>query len=102
MIIEWLKFRIAPQLREKFIEKDAEIWTPVLASSPGFLSKEVWISPDAADEVIFVIRWETLQHWQSVTQTLLDDAEAYFAKHMGDDQYEMIEASEYHVRKFPN
>ncbi len=45
MLIELLKFKIAAEMRETCIQKDAEIWTTALAKYPGFLGKEVWINP---------------------------------------------------------
>ncbi|WP_425335010.1 TIGR03792 family protein [Nostoc punctiforme] len=45
VIIERLKFEVAPHLRENFIQKGTQIWTTALAEYPGFLSKEVWIQP---------------------------------------------------------
>ena len=44
-IIEWLKFKVPEKLRETFIQKEAEIWTPVVMNYPGFVSKEIWINP---------------------------------------------------------
>ncbi|MEH1935934.1 MAG: TIGR03792 family protein [Nostoc sp.] len=41
MVIEILKFKVAPNLREDFIQKDAQTWTTALPEYPGFLSKEV-------------------------------------------------------------
>ena len=101
MVIEWLKFRVSHQLREKFILKDAEIWTSMLASYPGFLGKEVWINPESPEEIVFVIRWETRQQWKSIPQAALDKTEQQFAQQMGKDEYQMIETFEYQVRKFP-
>jgi antibiotic biosynthesis monooxygenase (ABM) superfamily enzyme len=37
VVIELLKVKIPPKLREKFIQKDAEIWTAALAKYPGFM-----------------------------------------------------------------
>ena len=62
MVIEVLKFKVSPQLREKYIQKDAEIWTAALAKYPGFISKEVWINPNDSTEVVLIIRWETREH----------------------------------------
>jgi uncharacterized protein (TIGR03792 family) len=59
MVIEWLKFRVQPEIWEKFVEQDQAIWTKALATQSGFLDKEVWINPDIADEIILVIRWQT-------------------------------------------
>jgi uncharacterized protein (TIGR03792 family) len=99
MVIEWLKFTVTAELREQFVQKDAEIWTVVLASYPGFLNKEVWISPDRLDEVVAVIRWESLEQWQAIPAEVLNQTEAKFAAAMG-DTYQMVGAEKYQVRKF--
>lgn len=100
MVIEWLKIRVSPELREKFIQKDAEIWTSSLASYPGFLSKEVWINPEAPTEVVIVIRWESREAWKSVPAERLAQIEQEFTRELGEEQ-QIIEAAEYQIRKFP-
>ncbi|MGF1482194.1 MAG: TIGR03792 family protein [Cyanophyceae cyanobacterium] len=100
MVIEWLKFKVNPTAREKFIREDARIWTPVLASYDGFLGKEVWIEPQIQENVNLVIRWQTRQQWKSIPQTVLDTTEQKFAQAMEENQYQMVESLEYQVRKF--
>jgi uncharacterized protein (TIGR03792 family) len=100
MVIEWLKFRVAPDQRERFVQQDAEIWTPALAQYPGFLRKEVWISPDRLSEVIAVIHWETFEQWQAIPPDVLEKVEAQFAEAMGDVDYAIVESAQYQVRKF--
>ncbi|MBD2015540.1 TIGR03792 family protein [Microcoleus sp. FACHB-53] len=100
MVIEWLKLRVSPELREKFIQKDAEIWTSMLATYPGFLGKEVWINPETPTEVIIVIRWASREAWESVPSERLKEVEKQFTQEFGEQQ-EIIEAAEYQVRKFP-
>lgn len=100
MVIEWLKVNVAPELREQYIQKDEEIWTAALAQYPGFLSKEVWISPDRPEEVILVIRWESFEQWDAVPPDVLERVEAEFNEALG-DVYEIVESSRYQVRKFP-
>ena len=100
MVIEFLKFKVTPELREKFIQKDAEIWTIALARYPGFLSKEVWIEPNAQSEVVIVIRWATREQWKSIPTEQLEKIDARFSQEMG-KTYKLIESSEYQVRKFP-
>jgi uncharacterized protein (TIGR03792 family) len=102
MVIEWLKFNVTPKDREKFIQKDAEIWTATLSQYPGFLGKEIWIDPVNEAEVIFIIRWQTKENWKAIPQSILDETEKRFAQAVGTNSYEMTEASEYQVRKFPN
>ncbi|WAL60944.1 TIGR03792 family protein [Thermocoleostomius sinensis] len=101
MEIEWLKFRVNPDRREEFVQKDAEIWTAALSQYPGFISKEVWISPDDLAEVVQVIRWETFEQWQAIPPQALEQIEAQFRQSMG-DSYELLESSRYQIRKFSN
>lgn len=100
MVIEWLKVRVSPELREKFIQKDAEIWTAALSSYPGFLNKEVWINPEAPMEVILMIRWATLEEWKAIPLERLTEIEQRFNQEFGEQQ-EIIEAAQYQVRKSP-
>ncbi len=100
MVIEFLKFKVAPGLREKFVQQDAEIWTTVLTGCSGFLGKEVWIDPKDTTGVVLVIRWAKREQWKSISQKLLDATEKKFAQQMGNTYY-MIESDEYQVRKFP-
>jgi len=100
MVIEYLKIRVSPELRETFIQKDAEIWTSMLASCPGFISKEVWIEPETPTEVILIIRWTSRQQWKAVPQEQLERTQKRFDQEFG-KAYQMIQASEYQVRKFP-
>jgi uncharacterized protein (TIGR03792 family) len=100
MAIEWLKFIVSPELREKFIEKDAQIWTSKLASYPGFLGKEVWLNPDRPNDVIMVIHWESREKWKSIPVRDLVETEREFERQMGGDSYKMVESLEYQVRKF--
>lgn len=100
MVIEWLKVRVSPDLREKFIQQDAEIWTSMLANYPGFLSKEVWINPETPTEVVLIIRWASLEDWKAVPLDRLVKTEQQFNEAFG-DQHQIIQAAEYQVRKFP-
>lgn len=101
MVIELLKFRIAPEHREKYIQKDSEIWTTALANYPGFLGKELWINPNDPTELVMIIRWETREQWKSILQQEIDAITFMFDRELGLN-YEMVESSEYQVRKFPN
>ena len=98
MVIEWLQFDVSPELRERFVQKDDEIWTPALSKYPGFLGKEIWISPDRLTEIVLVIRWEPLEQWQSIPAQELEQIEAQFQQAMG-DTYRLTQSSKYQVRK---
>ncbi len=100
MVIEWLKFKVDPKIRERFVERDQAIWTKTLARQPGFLGKEIWINPDSPDEIILVIRWQTREQWKAIAEELLAETEQKFQDAMGNDTYKMIETKEHQIRKF--
>ena len=101
MVIEWLDFRVKPELREKFIKEDERIWTAALAGADGFLGKEIWLDPQSRDRIFLVIRWQTREQWFSVSPELLAETDAKFLSVMGEGSYEMLEGKEYQIRKFP-
>jgi hypothetical protein len=43
--VEWLEFQVQPQQQARFIEQDTAIWTPILASYPGFQRKKSGRTP---------------------------------------------------------
>ena len=99
MEIEWLKVEVQPELREQFVQKDAEIWTAVLSQYPGFLNKEVWISPDRLSEVVLVVHWASFEQWKAIPAADLQQTEARFNAAMGGDTYRIVEALRYQLRK---
>ncbi|NJM20801.1 MAG: TIGR03792 family protein [Richelia sp. SL_2_1] len=101
MEIELLKFKIAPEYREQYIQRDAEIWTAALANYPGFIGKELWINPNDSTELVMVIRWKTRKQWKSIPSEEIDAITQRFDQELG-FSYEMVESSEYQVRKFPH
>ena len=104
MVIEWLKFKVDPESREKFIQKDDALWTASLSRYPGFLGKEVWIEPNEPDKVIFTIRWQTREQWKSIPVKDLASIEQKFSTAMKNMNinYKMVESKEYQIRKFPS
>lgn len=98
MEIEWLKFEVVPESREQFVQKDEEIWTATLSSYSGFLSKEVWISPEDLAEVILVVHWASFEQWQAIPAQVLEQTEVRFRQAMG-DTYRLVEGARYQVRK---
>lgn len=99
MVIEWLKIKVLPELREQYIQTDAEIWTAALKTYPGFLSKEVWINPAEQSEVVIVIRWTTREQWKSFPADRLVLLEQQFAQAMPTG-HKIMETGEYQIRKF--
>jgi uncharacterized protein (TIGR03792 family) len=62
--------KCAPGRREEWLKRDAEIWTPALAAHDGYISKEVWPSIDNPDDVVIIVRWESLAQWKSFPDEL--------------------------------
>jgi uncharacterized protein (TIGR03792 family) len=103
MVIEWLRFRIKTELRESFIERDREVWVTRFSKKKGYLGKEVWIDTDISSgissetsDVIFVIRWESMEAWKAIPQTEIDNLN----KLMGDLLFPVAESHAYQVRRF--
>lgn len=101
MVIEWLTFEMAPENRSAFIERDTEIWTAALSRYPGYVSKEVWIAPDADNRVTMVIRWASREQWKAIPEAVLTQVTDRFDRAVGFD-YSMVESKEYQVRRFPS
>ncbi|MBD1872652.1 TIGR03792 family protein [Nodosilinea sp. FACHB-131] len=101
MVIEWLTFAVDPENRETFVRVDNEIWTAALSQYPGFISKEVWISPDLLDQVVYVVRWQTREQWKAIPQADLEAIEKQFDA-VVNFSYRMIDAREYQVRRYPS
>ncbi len=99
MVIELLKVKIPPRLREKCIQKDAEIWTAALSKYPGFMGKEVWINSNDPTEFVLIIRWQTREHWHAIPKADLEAIALKFDAAMG-KSYLIVESAEYQVRKF--
>ncbi len=100
VVIEWLRFDVSPEARERFVQQDAEIWTTALSEYGGFLGKEVWISPENPREVITVVHWESFDQWYSIPEARLAAVEARFSEAMGQGTYQLLESKAYQVRKF--
>jgi uncharacterized protein (TIGR03792 family) len=99
VVIELLKIKVAPEHREKYIQKDAQIWTQAIARCPGFLGKEVWINPNEPSEVILVIRWATREQWKSIPPERLQQISQEFDQQLG-YTHQIVDSAEYQAR-FP-
>ncbi|MDX2096726.1 MAG: TIGR03792 family protein [Leptolyngbyaceae cyanobacterium bins.59] len=99
MVIEWLRVQVPAEVRETYVKTDAEIWTRFLETCPGFLGKEVWLNLEKPEEVVFMIRWESLELWQSIPQRELERVDREFTAAMG-ASYPIVEFNKYQIRKF--
>lgn len=101
MVIEWLKVRVPLELRETYIQKDAEIWTETLSKYSGYVGKEIWFNPQDESELIMVIYWDTKDAWKSIPASVLEDTDRRFTEAMG-QTFPFVEEREFQVRKFSN
>lgn len=60
----------------------------------------MWINPNVPEEVTFVIHWATKEDWKNIPVKDLDAISDKFDRALGFTS-EMIESSEFQVRKFP-
>jgi uncharacterized protein (TIGR03792 family) len=101
MVIEHLRFLVRPELRERFVRLDGEVWTDFLEERPGFIAKEVWIHPDRQDEVVTVIRWRSRADWEALPQSQLQAIRRQFVRRLGgEDTHELTASNVYQVRRF--
>ena len=94
MIIEYLCFQVPVAQQADFLAQDAAIWTPALATSPGFLGKEVWRERDAPDRINLVIRWRAQADWDAMDAGVLAATRAAFVAAVGVD-YPVLSCTAY-------
>jgi uncharacterized protein (TIGR03792 family) len=99
MVIEWLKVKVPLEKRERYIQKDAEIWTAVLSQYPGYVGKEIWLNPKDDSELVLVIYWQSKDAWKSIPASVLEETDRRFTEAMG-ESFPFLEEGEYQVRKF--
>jgi uncharacterized protein (TIGR03792 family) len=97
MVIEWKKVRVKPEARDRWLEKDREIWTAGLAREEGFLGQEVWLGEGS--EVIVLVRWRSEEEWKSIPQERLDDLTRRFSEAFPEEAWERIETCSYEVAR---
>ncbi len=97
MVIEWLKFRVSPTLRQQFLEADRAIWTAAFTPYPGFLGKQVWAPPDQPEIVIIVVQWQSRELWRAFPGDRLTKLNHQFDAEMGATNYELLEIGDYDV-----
>ena len=92
MVVEWQRVRVRPEERDRYVEKDAEIWTAALRGQEGFLDKEVLLGEDGS-EVVLLIRWRSREDWEAMPGELLEELEERFRTEA--PEWEMVECRAY-------
>ena len=83
VVVEELVFEVPPHELEAWLDADRAAWDELLASSPGFLGKEVWVG-GPGDPVRVVVWWASDEHLERVP----DGAQERADRRMGDLQRE--------------
>jgi uncharacterized protein (TIGR03792 family) len=94
MVIEWLRFAVPEDWQKRFIAADAAVWTPFLASCPGYVGKQVWRNPARPDELVEIIHWQSREQWKAIAEADLARVDAAFLAATG-REFEILESSEY-------
>jgi uncharacterized protein (TIGR03792 family) len=94
MVIEMQRLRVKPELRDRWMAADEEIWTAGLYREPGFIGKEVWIGE--GDEVILVIRWRSQADWDGMSKPWQEALDRAFWGRMPEG-WEIVETRSYQV-----
>ena len=95
--VEQLQFQVNPELLDRWVELDHEIWTKGLAQWPGFAGKEVWQNSSVPGEVMTVIYWDNYDQWQAIDPQWLQDTDRRFLEAMGSENVKMT--GELHLEK---
>lgn len=90
--IEHLLFEVDPDLVDKFVELDFEIWTKKLSQYPGFLKKETWVSKDKPGEVATIIYWSDYDLWKAIDHNVLIEVDKVFTEKMGEGTFKIKRA----------
>ena len=71
--VEGLTIRVAPEDVEKYLQIEKDVWFDDLATLPGFLGCETWISETNPGEVTQFYFWESEEAFLSVPEDFAED-----------------------------
>ncbi len=94
MVIEWLTFEVPADWHDRFIAADAAVWTPFLATCPGYVGKQIWRNPAKPDQLVEIIHWQSRAQWKAIAPEHLAQMDQEFLKATGRD-FKIIESLEY-------
>ena len=91
MVVEWLRFRVLPAERDRFLAADAAIWTPFLEGCAGFVRKAVWCDRELADEVVMLVYWQSYELWKAIALEDVKRVEQAFEAAVGAETSLLLE-----------
>ncbi|MBI9104506.1 MAG: TIGR03792 family protein [Spirochaetales bacterium] len=89
LAVEILRFTMNPDLQERFLKADHDIWTIALSKEDGFISKDVWINKKKPGEITTVIYWESLEKWSAIDHKTLERVDREFNDFMGEGSFSL-------------
>ncbi len=92
LAVEELIMRIRPDLLDRWMELDHEIWTKGLAEWPGFAGKELWLSGNVPGEVTIIVYWTDLDLWKAIDAEWLERMDRQVFDILGEENIEYVEA----------
>jgi uncharacterized protein (TIGR03792 family) len=94
MVIEWLRFEVPADWHDRFIAADAAVWTPFLATCPGYVGKQIWRNPAKPHQIVEIIHWQSREQWKAIAPEALARIDQEFLQATGRD-FKLLESSEY-------
>lgn len=94
MVIEWLTFEVPVDWHDRFIAADAAVWTPFLATCPGYVGKQIWRNPAKPHQLVEIIHWQSREQWKAIAPEALARVDQEFLQATGRD-FKILESSEY-------
>lgn len=64
-VIEELRLKVPSDLREVWLEAEADIWQPWLEEQEGFLGREIFWNPNK-EEALLLVNWENKKIWKNI------------------------------------
>lgn len=95
LAVEHLLFKVTPELVDKWIEVDHEVWTLELSKQPGFLKKETWVSRDVPGDITTIVYWSDIDLWKSIDHDWLMEVDKKFNQIIGEGNSQLVRA--YHT-----
>ena len=74
MVVEFLTFTVPPAELAEWLDVEEQHWSRFLERQDGFVRKEMWRGD--GDQVHAVIWWESLEQWQAIPASDLDEVVA--------------------------
>lgn len=92
MAVEQLVMTVKPDLVDRWLELDHEIWSKGLAKWPGYIRKEVWESRERPGRLTINIYWEDYDAWQAIDSEWVKETDTYFNDQFAPETVQFNEA----------